>query len=145
MGSRQGRLGRQDLQWPQSGIIVWDDPALTEPLTHAIFPVLVATHQVKRVATLAASAAELLAFGREYMAQIMRNAQALGAALSLPGSPCWALSGQHPTNTPIWACRATFRLPLPFGPPRGTIFALRCIYDDISTAPGRITRAPGRV
>src|SRR5260370_30556341 len=30
----------------QSGIIVWDDQALTEPLTHAIFPVLAATHQV---------------------------------------------------------------------------------------------------
>src|SRR5438132_3464427 len=48
---------------PQSGIIVWDDPALTKPLTHAIFPVLAATHQVNRVAALAASAAEMLAYG----------------------------------------------------------------------------------
>ncbi|HMR68429.1 MAG TPA: serine hydroxymethyltransferase, partial [Anaerolineae bacterium] len=31
---------------PQSGMIMWNDPALTEPLTEAIFPVLVATHQV---------------------------------------------------------------------------------------------------
>jgi glycine hydroxymethyltransferase len=72
---------------PQSGIIVWDDPALAEPITHAIFPVLAATHQVNRVAALAASAAEMLAFGREYMAQIVRNAQALGAALDRRGIP----------------------------------------------------------
>jgi glycine hydroxymethyltransferase len=72
---------------PQSGIIVWDDPALTEPITHAIFPVLAATHQVNRVAALAASAAEMLAYGKEYMTQIVRNAQALGAALERRGIP----------------------------------------------------------
>lgn len=72
---------------PQSGILVWDDPALTEPLTHAIFPVLAATHQVNRVAALAVSAAEMIAFGAAYMAQIVRNAQALGAALEARGIP----------------------------------------------------------
>src|SRR5437660_10739327 len=72
---------------PQSGIIVWDDPALTEPLTHAIFPVLAATHQVNRVAALAASAAEMLAYGKEYIAQIVHNAQTLGAALGRHGIP----------------------------------------------------------
>jgi glycine hydroxymethyltransferase len=72
---------------PQSGIIVWNDPTLTEPLTHAIFPVLAATHQVNRVAALAASAAEFLAFGEAYMAQIVHNAQALGAALERRGIP----------------------------------------------------------
>ena len=72
---------------PQSGIIVWDDPTLTESITHAIFPVLAATHQVNRVAALAASAAELLAYGQVYMAQIVRNAQALGAALDRRGIP----------------------------------------------------------
>jgi glycine hydroxymethyltransferase len=72
---------------PQSGIIVWDDPTLTASLTHAIFPVLAATHQVNRVAALAASAAEFLAFGKEYMTQIVRNAQALGAALDQRGIP----------------------------------------------------------
>jgi glycine hydroxymethyltransferase len=70
---------------PQSGILVWDDPALTEPLTTAVFPVLAATHQVNRVAALAVSAAEMVAFGREYMAQIVANAQALGAALDARG------------------------------------------------------------
>ncbi len=70
---------------PQSGIIVWDDPSLTVPITDAIFPMLAATHQVNRVAALAASAAEMLAFGEIYIAQIVRNAKALGAALARRG------------------------------------------------------------
>src|SRR6266568_592957 len=68
-------------------ILAWDDPGLTVPLTHAIFPMLAATHQVNRVAALAVSAAEMLAFGDVYMAQIVRNAQALGAALARRGIP----------------------------------------------------------
>ncbi|MFM1654103.1 serine hydroxymethyltransferase [Brevibacillus sp. B_LB10_24] len=72
---------------PQSGIIVWNDPALTKPITDTIFPALAATHQVNRVAALAAAAAEFLAFGKEYMAQIVANAQALGKALHDRGIP----------------------------------------------------------
>jgi glycine hydroxymethyltransferase len=72
---------------PQSGVLVWDDPTLTEPLTHAVFPVLAATHQVNRVAALAVSAAEMIAFGQQYMAQIVQNAQALGSALARRGVP----------------------------------------------------------
>jgi glycine hydroxymethyltransferase len=75
---------------PQSGVMVWNDPALTRPLCDAIFPALAATHQVNRVAALAAAAAELIAFGREYMAQIVANAQALGAALHERGIPMLA-------------------------------------------------------
>ena len=48
---------------PQSGVMVWNDPELTPPLLDAVFPALAATHQVNRVAALAAAAAELLAFG----------------------------------------------------------------------------------
>lgn len=70
---------------PQSGIIVWNDPELTKPITDTIFPTIAATHQVNRVAALAAAAAEFLAFGKEYMAQIVKNAQALGQALSVRG------------------------------------------------------------
>ena len=44
--------------------MAWNAPGLTEPLTQAVFPVLAATHQVNRVAALAVSAAEMLAFGR---------------------------------------------------------------------------------
>ena len=70
---------------PQSGMILWNDPALTVPLTHAIFPVLAATHQVNRVAALAVATAEMIAFGKDFMAQIVRNAQALAAALDRRG------------------------------------------------------------
>lgn len=72
---------------PQSGIMVWDDSQLTTPLTQAVFPVLAATHQVNRVAALAVAAAEMIAYGKAYMAQIVRNAQALGAALARHGIP----------------------------------------------------------
>jgi glycine hydroxymethyltransferase len=70
---------------PQSGMILWNDPDLTRPLTEAIFPVLVATHQVNRVAALAVSAAEMLEFGNQYMAQIVKNSQALAKALESRG------------------------------------------------------------
>lgn len=72
---------------PQSGIIVWNDPEITEPITHAIFPTLAATHQVNRVAALAAATAEFLEFGQQYMAQIVANAQALARALHQRGIP----------------------------------------------------------
>ncbi len=45
---------------PQSGIIVWNDPELILPITHAFLPVLAAPHQVNRVAALAVSGAEML-------------------------------------------------------------------------------------
>jgi glycine hydroxymethyltransferase len=77
---------------PQSGMIMWNDGALTEPITHAIFPVLAATHQVNRVAALAVAAAEMIAFGKEFMAQIVRNSQALAAALDRRGIP---VLGKH--------------------------------------------------
>ena len=72
---------------PQSGIMAWNDPSLTERLTWSVFPVLAATHQVNRVAALAVSAAEMIEFGRAYMSQIVRNAQALGRALERRGIP----------------------------------------------------------
>ena len=72
---------------PQSGMILWNEAELTKPLTDAIFPVLVATHQVNRVAALAVSAAEMLEFGHVYMAQIVKNSQALAKALDQRGIP----------------------------------------------------------
>jgi glycine hydroxymethyltransferase len=72
---------------PQSGIIVWDDPELTESITHSIFPVMAATHQVNRVAALAVAAAEFLAYGKEYMNQIVTNSKALAKALDDRGIP----------------------------------------------------------
>jgi glycine hydroxymethyltransferase len=72
---------------PQSGVMVWNDPDLTERLGSAVFPQLAATHQVNRVAALAAAAAELIEVGRPYMAQVVANALALGAALHGRGIP----------------------------------------------------------
>src|SRR4051812_36774211 len=72
---------------PQSGVMAWNDPELTKPLLDAVFPRLAATHQVNRVAALAAAAAELLAFGREYMANIVANAHVLACALNARGVP----------------------------------------------------------
>jgi len=72
---------------PQSGVMVWNDPELTPALLDAVFPALAATHQVNRVAALAAAAAELLAFGPEYMANVVANAQALAHALQTRGVP----------------------------------------------------------
>jgi glycine hydroxymethyltransferase len=77
---------------PQSGMMLWNDSALTKPLTDAVFPVLAATHQVNRVAALAVSAAEMLAFGTVFMAQIVENAQALARALDRRGIP---MLGSH--------------------------------------------------
>jgi glycine hydroxymethyltransferase len=88
---------------PQSGVLVWNDPQLTRPLTTAIFPVLAATHQVNRVAALAASTAELLAFGQVYMAQIVANARALGAALEKRGIPVLAAHKGYTTTHQIIA------------------------------------------
>ena len=72
---------------PQSGMILWNDPALTKPLTDAIFPALAATHQVNRVAALAVAAAEMIEYGKFYMAQIVKNSRTLGKALDERGIP----------------------------------------------------------
>ncbi len=72
---------------PQSGIILWNDPGITEAVCEAVFPVWAATHQVNRVAALAMATAEALAFGEAFMAQIVRNAQALARALDARGLP----------------------------------------------------------
>ena len=106
-------------------ILAWDDPGLTVPLTHAIFPMLAATHQVNRVAALAVSAAEMLAFGDVYMAQIVRNAQALGAALARRGIP---LLGAHKGYTTTQQVIADVRS---FG--RGSAVAQRLAQANIIT------------
>jgi glycine hydroxymethyltransferase len=77
---------------PQSGMMMWNDSALTEPITHAIFPVLAATHQVNRVAALAVAAAENITYGKAFMAQIVANSKALAAALDKRGVP---VLGKH--------------------------------------------------
>jgi glycine hydroxymethyltransferase len=77
---------------PQSGIIVWNDPTITEKVTTAVFPIWAATHQVNRVAALALATAEAIAFGEKFMAQVVRNAQALAKGLDARGLP---MLGRH--------------------------------------------------
>src|SRR6266581_2233451 len=77
---------------PQSGIMIWDDPEITERVTTAVFPVWAATHQVNRVAALALAAAEAIQYGEAFMAQIVRNAKVLAAALDARGLP---MLGRH--------------------------------------------------
>ena len=72
---------------PQSGMILWNDPLLTKPIADTIFPALAATHQVNRVAALAVAAAEMIEFGKFYMAQIVKNSKALAKALDERGIP----------------------------------------------------------
>jgi glycine hydroxymethyltransferase len=72
---------------PQSGIMFWNDENITEAVTHATFPTWAATHQINRVAALALSAAEILAFGERYMLQMVNNAKSLAAALHARGIP----------------------------------------------------------
>jgi glycine hydroxymethyltransferase len=88
---------------PQSGIIVWEDSNLTQPLTHAIFPVMAATHQVNRVAALAVAAAEFLAYGKEYMTQIVANSKALAKALDERGIPILAAHKGYTTTHQVIA------------------------------------------
>jgi glycine hydroxymethyltransferase len=68
-------------------MILWNDANLTKSIADTIFPALAATHQVNRVAALAVAAAEMIEFGKFYMAQIVENSKALGKALDERGIP----------------------------------------------------------
>lgn len=70
---------------PQGGIIAWNDPDLTEPVSTAIFPVLTGSHQMNRVAALAVATAEMLEFGAAYMRQTVANARSFARSLADQG------------------------------------------------------------
>ncbi len=77
-----------DVQRAQSGVAVLERPEAHQPLLDAVFPALAATHQVNRVAALAAAAAELLAFRPAVHGRtIVANAQTLAHALHTRGVP----------------------------------------------------------
>ena len=77
--------GGKTFSGPQSGMIVWNDPGLSQPITHTIFPVLTGSHQINRVAALAVAAAEMREFGGAYMRQTVANARELAACLAQRG------------------------------------------------------------
>ena len=82
--------GGKTFSGPQSGIVVWDDDRLSQPVTTTIFPTLTGSHQINRVAALAVATAEQLAYGRAYMRQTVANAVALAAALTDAGFQVFA-------------------------------------------------------
>lgn len=68
------------LPGPQHGMILCTEE-LAEPINRAVFPGVVSNHHLHSVAALAVALAEMQEFGREYAAQIVKNAKALGKAL----------------------------------------------------------------
>ncbi|MEA2067215.1 MAG: serine hydroxymethyltransferase, partial [Thermotogota bacterium] len=72
---------------PQHGAVVaaTDDEEITEKIKRATFPGLTSNHHLHNVAGLAIALAEIKEFGKEYGAQVIKNAQALAKALENEG------------------------------------------------------------
>ena len=68
------------LPGPQHGMILCKKE-LADPINRGVFPGMVSNHHLHAVAGLAVALAEMLEFGKEYTAQIVKNAKALGKAL----------------------------------------------------------------
>ncbi len=61
------------------GVLSWEKYA--DKIKRATFPGLVSNHHLHAVAGVAVACAEMLEFGREYTAQVVKNSKALGQAL----------------------------------------------------------------
>ncbi len=68
------------LPGPQHGMILCTKE-LAEPINKGVFPGVVSNHHLHSVAGLAVALAEMLEFGEEYTAQIVKNAKSLAKAL----------------------------------------------------------------
>jgi glycine hydroxymethyltransferase len=68
------------LPGPQHGMILCRRE-LAEAVNRAVFPGVVSNHHLHSMAALAVALAEMMEFGREYAAQIVKNARALGRAM----------------------------------------------------------------
>lgn len=79
--------GGKTFSGPQSGVIAWNDQSLTDQVVDTIFPMLTGSHQANRVAALAVSAIEQIAYGEQYMGQVVKNAKSIAAALDARGVP----------------------------------------------------------
>ena len=72
------------LPGPQHGAILsWDKYA--PQIKKATFPGVVSNHHLHHVAGFAVALAEMMAFGREYVRQVIKNAKALAQAMSEAG------------------------------------------------------------
>jgi glycine hydroxymethyltransferase len=67
------------------GLVMFKDEALEAPLREAVMPLLTSNTHPQELGALGVALAEAKAFGREYAEQVVRNAQALAAALSARG------------------------------------------------------------
>ena len=68
------------LPGPQHGMILCKKE-LADPINRGVFPSMVSNHHLHAVAGLSVALAEMLEFGEEDTAQIVKNAKALGKAL----------------------------------------------------------------
>ena len=68
------------LPGPQHGMILCRKE-MAETIDKTVFPGIVSNHHLHAVAALTIALAEMLEFGKDYTAQIVRNAKALGQAL----------------------------------------------------------------
>jgi glycine hydroxymethyltransferase len=72
---------------PQGGLILMNDAAIAEKVSAAVYPILVSNHHLSRLPGLSVALLELLAFGKEYAAQIVANARRLGDEIHRRGVP----------------------------------------------------------
>ncbi len=79
------------LPGPQHGIVLSREE-FAEAIKRAAFPGLMSNHHLHNVAGLAVALAEMMEFGKDYTAQILKNARALGQALHERG---WKVVAEH--------------------------------------------------
>jgi glycine hydroxymethyltransferase len=72
----------KSLHAPDHGIVLFNDPALKEGVLDAVMPLLTSNTHPQEMAALGIALAEHEKFGAAYATQVVRNAQALGAALA---------------------------------------------------------------
>jgi glycine hydroxymethyltransferase len=70
---------------PQKGIILSNQEAVWHKAAGSLYPSLTTNHHLMNVAAFAYAMAEFLEYGEAFMAQVVKNAKALGQALSEEG------------------------------------------------------------
>ncbi|YCO00517.1 serine hydroxymethyltransferase [Vibrio sp. VNB-15] len=75
----------KSLSGPQGGLLCWNSENWSSALETTIFPTLVGSHQLNRVAALVVTCLELKAYGREYMESGIINAKLFARCLREEG------------------------------------------------------------
>jgi glycine hydroxymethyltransferase len=83
------------LPGPQGGIIFSNRPDIIEAVSRAAYPGLVTNHHPFRMGALALALEEAQIYGAEYCDQMVRNANALAAAMSAAGVAPVSVSGTY--------------------------------------------------